>query len=85
MGLFSASALYGGAAPYLAGLLLFGWIMVGVWGPFRLAAMCLLLVGIPVATVLPPLAALAGAAVILAAVAAAETWWYTELRHRVRA
>jgi low temperature requirement protein LtrA len=80
---FYAGALYGGAALYVAGLLLFGRIMLGIWGGIRLAALGLLLAGIPLTTVLPPVAALAGVVMVLAAVAAAETRRYAELRRRV--
>lgn len=75
LGGFSAWALCGGAALYVAGLLLFGRIMLNVWGGFRLTALCLLLAGIPAAAALPPVAALVGVVVILAGVAAAETRW----------
>ncbi|MFC7265380.1 hypothetical protein [Streptomyces lutosisoli] len=68
----------------MAGLLLFGRIMLRAWGGFRLAALCLLPAAVPAASRLPPVAALAGVVVILAAVAAAETWWHAELRRRVR-
>ncbi|GAB3003999.1 low temperature requirement protein A [Streptomyces pseudoechinosporeus] len=84
LGGFYAGVLCGGAATYLAGLLLFGRISAGVWGPFRLAALCLLLAWLPAAVVLPPLAGLSGVVVLLAAVAACETWWYAELRRSVR-
>ncbi|MFD7282854.1 low temperature requirement protein A [Streptomyces sp. NPDC059862] len=77
LGGFYAGALCGGAATYLAGLLLFGRVSAGVWGPFRLTALCLLPAWLPAAVVLPPLAA-------LAAVAVTETWWYAELRRSVR-
>ncbi|MFF3380398.1 low temperature requirement protein A [Streptomyces sp. NPDC002680] len=83
LGGFYAWALCGGAALYVLGLLLFGRIMLNVWGGFRLTALCLLLAGIPAGAVLPPVAALAGVVVILAAVAAAETRWYAELRRHV--
>lgn len=46
--------------------------------------MCLLLIAIPLAAILPPLTALAGVALVLAAVAAVETRYYTDLRHAVR-
>jgi low temperature requirement protein LtrA len=84
LGGFCAWALCGGAALYLGGLLLFGRIMLNAWGGFRLTGLCLLLAGIPAATALPPVAALACVVVILAAVAAAETRWYAELRRTVR-
>ncbi|WP_369254752.1 hypothetical protein [Streptomyces sp. R35] len=68
----------------MAGLLLFGRIMLRAWGGFRLAALCLVLAAVPAASRLSLVAALAGVVVVLAAVAAAETWWYAELRRRVR-
>ncbi|MEU3611760.1 low temperature requirement protein A [Streptomyces sp. NPDC006872] len=55
----------------------------GVLHGVLLLALCLLLAGIPAAAALPPVAALAGVVVILAAVAAAETRWYGELRRHV--
>ncbi|GGN40436.1 low temperature requirement protein A [Streptomyces fuscichromogenes] len=85
LGWFSAGALCGGAAVYLAGLLLFGRLAVNVWGPFRLAALVVVAAWTPAAAVLPPLAGLAGVVVILTALAAVETWWFAELRHTVRA
>ncbi|MFE9823049.1 low temperature requirement protein A [Streptomyces sp. NPDC005791] len=84
LGTFSASALCGGAALYLGGLTLFGRATVAVWAPFRLGTMLVLLAWLPAAAALPPLAALAGVVVILAAVAAVETWRYSELRRNVR-
>ncbi|MET7696487.1 low temperature requirement protein A [Streptomyces sp. NPDC005485] len=84
LGTFSASALCGGAALYLGGLTLFGRITVGVWGPFRLGAMLVLLAWCPAANALSPLGALTGVVVILAAVAGVETWWYSELRRTAR-
>jgi hypothetical protein len=84
LGGFYPGALCGGAATYLAGLLLFGRVSAGVWGPFRLAALCLLLAWLPAAVVLPPLAGLSGVVVLLAGVAACETWWYAELCRSVR-
>ncbi|MFF0018504.1 low temperature requirement protein A [Streptomyces sp. NPDC005374] len=84
LGTFSASALCGGAALYLGGLTLLARATVAVWAPFRLGAMLVLLASLPAAAALPPLAALAGVVVILAAVAAVETWWYSELRRKVR-
>jgi low temperature requirement protein LtrA len=84
LGWFYAAVLCGGIAAYLAGLLLFGWIAVEVWGPFRLAALVLALAWTPAAAALPPLGALAGILAILAAVAAGETWHYAELRRKVR-
>ncbi|MEU5655109.1 low temperature requirement protein A [Streptomyces sp. NPDC047737] len=84
LGGFYAGALCGGAAVYLAGLLLFGHVSAGVWGPFRLAALLLVLAWLPAAVVLPPLAGLAGVVVLLAALAVTETWYYAELRRSVR-
>ncbi|WP_234343106.1 low temperature requirement protein A [Streptomyces fulvoviolaceus] len=84
LGAFYAWALCGGPAVYLTGMLLFVRITMGAWGGYRLAALCLLVAGIPAAAALPPVAALAGVVVILAATATAETRWYADVRHRVR-
>ncbi|MFJ7072232.1 low temperature requirement protein A [Streptomyces sp. NPDC098781] len=84
LGWFYAWVLCGGAAVYLAGLLLFGWLAVRVWGPFRLAALVVVIAWAPAAAALPPLAALAGVVVILGALAALETWHFAELRRTVR-
>ncbi|MER5209545.1 low temperature requirement protein A [Streptomyces sp. NPDC002838] len=51
LGTFYAWALCGGAALYVGGLLLFGRIMLKVWGGFRLTALCLFLAGVPAAAV----------------------------------
>ena len=85
LGWFSATVLCTGIATYLAGMLLFGWIAVRVWGPFRMLALVLALAWCPAAAALPPLAALAGIVALLAFVAAAETWKYSEIRRKVRA
>ncbi|MFF8195075.1 low temperature requirement protein A [Streptomyces bobili] len=84
LGAFYAWVLCGGVAAYLVGLLVFGWIAVRVWGPYRLVALVLVLAWAPAATVLPPLASLAGAVSLLAALAGVETWRFSELRERVR-
>lgn len=84
LGGFYAWVLCGGAATYLAGLLLFGWTVLRQWSRFRLGGLFLLLGWSPAAAVLPPVAALASVVTVLAAVAAAETWWYAELRRRLR-
>ncbi|MFB8176026.1 low temperature requirement protein A [Streptomyces sp. NPDC055966] len=83
LGAFYGWALCGGAALYVGGLLLFGRIMLKAWGGFRLLGLCLLLAWAPMAGLLPPVAALAGVVVILAAVATAERLGYAEMRRRV--
>jgi low temperature requirement protein LtrA len=84
LGRFFTWALYGGSATYLAGLLLFGLVMLGQLSPFRMGALILLPGIAPVATTLPPVAALALVVAVLAAVATAETRWYAELRRHLR-
>ncbi|MFE6822242.1 low temperature requirement protein A [Streptomyces sp. NPDC057690] len=85
LGWFSALALCGGTALYLAGLLLFGRMAVNVWGPFRLVALVAVAAWTPVAAAVPPLASQAGVVAILAVLAAVETWWFAEIRNTMRA
>ncbi|WP_033408553.1 low temperature requirement protein A [Nonomuraea coxensis] len=84
LGGFHASVLYGGAALYLGGHVLFGGLMHGVLSLPRLLAIGALLAGLPVAIVLPPLAALAGLTLVLVALAAVETARYAEQRRDLR-
>ena len=84
LGAFSAWALSGGAALYLAGLVLFGWLTLRAWGTMRLVAVCLLLAWTGPATMLPPLAGAAGVAAILGGLAVFETHRYSVLRKAVR-
>ena len=85
LGAFSAWALSGGAALYLAGLVLFGWLTLRAWGTTRLVVVCLLLAWTGPATMLPPLAGSAGVAAILGGLAVFETHQYRVLRDAVRA
>jgi len=85
LGLFSAILLSGGTALYLAGLAAFGWFVKRRWGPFRLIAVVLLLTTVPAVARMPPLFAMTAVVAVVAVVAACETWWYAELRHRLRA
>jgi len=85
LGAFYAWSLSGGAALYVAGLVLFGWITLRAWGAVRLVAVCLLLAWTLPATMLPPLAASAGVATILATLAVFETHRYATLRTEIRA
>ena len=84
LGGFYAWSLSGGAALYVAGLVLFGWITLRAWGTVRLVAVCLLLAWTAPATMLPPLAASAGVAAILGILAVFETHRYSGLRNMVR-
>ena len=85
LGGFYAWALSGGAALYVAGLVLFGWLTLRAWGTMRLAAVCLLLAWVGPATMLPPLAAAGGVAIILGLLAFFETHRYAGLRNAIRA
>src|SRR5215216_3811220 len=67
LGGFYAAALFGGAALYLAGYLVFKQRMHGALGLPRLVTVGVLLAALPAAIVLPPLVGLAGLALILAA------------------
>jgi low temperature requirement protein LtrA len=84
LGGFSAAALFGGVAAYLAGSLVFKWRMHGSLSLPRLVAIGVLLAGLPAAIVLPPLAGLAGLVVILAALIVVETTRYAQIRGSLR-
>ena len=84
LGAFYAWALSGGAALYVAGLVLFGWLTLRAWGTVRLVAVCLLLVWTVPATMLPPLAASAGVAAIMGILAVFEAHHYAGLRNAIR-
>ncbi|MFI6989364.1 low temperature requirement protein A [Nonomuraea wenchangensis] len=84
LGGFYASVLYGGAALYLGGHVLFGGLMHAVLSLPRLLAIGALLAGLPVAIALPPLAALAGLALVLVVLVAVETTRYAEQRRDLR-
>ena len=84
LGGFYAWALSGGAALYVAGLVLFGWLSLRAWGAVRLVAVCLLLIWTVPATMLPPLAGAAGVAAVLGVLAVFETHRYAGLRDAIR-
>lgn len=83
LGLFYASALYGGFALYLAGHLLFKRSMYAVLSVPRLITACVLLLALP-AAFLPPLVALAGLVLVLGVLIVVETRRYAALRGGVR-
>jgi low temperature requirement protein LtrA len=65
LGLFSALPLFGGAALYLAGHLLFEHRMHGTWNRARMATIGVLVAAAPLAAGLPPVAGLAGLVAVL--------------------
>jgi low temperature requirement protein LtrA len=84
LGGFSAAALFGGVALYLAGSLVFKWRMHGSLSLPRLAVIGVLLAGLPAAIFLAPLVALAGLVLILAALILVETTRYAQTRRNLR-
>jgi low temperature requirement protein LtrA len=80
LGGFSAAALFGGVALYLAGELLFKQRMHSTLSLPRLVAIGVLLAALPAAVVLPPLVGLAGLVLILAALIVVETTRYAQAR-----
>jgi low temperature requirement protein LtrA len=84
LGAFYAVALFGGLALYLAGQLLFMRRLHMTVSPPRLVATILLVAAVPAGSVLPPLAALAGAVLVLAALVVVETTLYTQFRRSLR-
>ncbi|MEW9552172.1 low temperature requirement protein A [Nonomuraea sp. NPDC050783] len=84
LGGFYAPALFGGAALYLGGHVLFGARMHAVLSLPRLVAVGVLLAALPVAIMVPPLAALALLTLVLAALVAVETIRYAEQRRDLR-
>ena len=84
LGAFSAAALFGGVALYLAGYLLFKRRMDGVLSLPRLVAICVFLAALPAAVVLPPLVGLAGLVLILAVLIIVETTRYAQTRRNLR-
>ena len=84
LGAFSALALFGGVALYLAGHLLFERRMHHALSRPRLVAAGVLLAALPAAVVLPPLAGLAGLVLILAALIVVETTRYAQTRRSLR-
>lgn len=84
LGLFAASALFGGPALYLAGHAFFWKRVGGTLNVWRLAGAGLLLALIPVGMLLPALPALGIVVAICVAVAATETRRYAEKRAQIR-
>jgi low temperature requirement protein LtrA len=85
LGAFYAVPLYGGVALYLAGHSFFKRRVLGHTGRERPLAVAALLLTLPLAIVVPPVAALAGVVVILGALIAVESVRYADLRRGVRA
>jgi low temperature requirement protein LtrA len=85
LGAFYAVPLYGGTALYLAGHLFFKRRVLGSTSRERPFALAALLLALPLAIVLPPLAALAGVVLILGALIAVESVRYADDRRGVRA
>ena len=84
LGIFAASALFGGTSLYLAGHTLF-WRRVGrQWNRWRLTAATVLLASIPVAALLPPLLALGIVVAVCASLVVLETIRHGELRAELR-
>lgn len=83
-GLFGSAALLGGTSLYLAGHALFWRRVGGTWKYFRLGGGTLLLALIPVAVLVPAMAALVGTVVITLAVVTAETLIYRTKRAQIR-
>jgi low temperature requirement protein LtrA len=85
LGAFYAVPLYSGTALYLAGHLFFKRRVLGSTSRERPFALAALLLALPLAIVLPPLAALAGVVLILGALIAVESVRYADDRRGVRA
>ena len=73
LGLFSALALFGGAAVYLAGHVVFQRRTAGTWNRIRLPAAGLLLAAVPAAAAQPPNAGPAGLVTVLTVLITVET------------
>ncbi|MDQ0634402.1 low temperature requirement protein LtrA [Arthrobacter pascens] len=84
-GTLGASALYGGTALYLLGSTAFWRRIGGGWKKGRLGGSAVMLLFIPVAAPLAPLAALVLVAVVTGLLVAAESTLYAETRAAVRA
>jgi low temperature requirement protein LtrA len=84
LGGFSAAALFGGVALYLAGHLVFKQRMHGALSLPRSVGIGLLLAALPAAAVLPGLVGLAGLVLILAALIVVETTRYARARRDLR-
>lgn len=83
-GALGATALFGGTALYLLGNTAFWRRVGGEWKMWRLGAATLLLVLIPVAVHIAPLAALALIVVVVAALVAVESLRYATSRTAIR-
>jgi len=83
LGAFYALPLYGGAALYLAGQLLFRNRLHGGVSKHRLTTMFVLLAAAPIAAQIPPLAALSGLIIILAGLIMIETVRYASVRQQL--
>jgi low temperature requirement protein LtrA len=84
LGMFYAAALYGGFALYLAGHLLFKQRLYAALSGPRLVTAGVLLLALPAAAFLPPLAGLVGLVLILGVLIVVETRRYAALRGGVR-
>jgi low temperature requirement protein LtrA len=84
LGGFYAASLFGGAALYLAGELVFKQRLHGTPSLPRLVAVGVLLAALPAAIALPPLAGLAGLVLVLAALILVETTRYAQTRRSLR-
>jgi low temperature requirement protein LtrA len=73
LGFFYAATLYGGFALCLAGHLLFKQRLYGALGVARLVTVGVLLLALPAAAYLPPLAGLAGMVLVLGVLVVVET------------
>jgi low temperature requirement protein LtrA len=80
LGMFYAAALCGGFALYLAGHLLFKHRMYAALSVTRLITTVVLLLALPAAAFLPPLAGLAGLVLVLGVLIVVETRRYAALR-----
>jgi low temperature requirement protein LtrA len=84
LGGFYAASLFGGAALYLAGELVFKQRLHGTPSLPRLVAVGVLLAALPAAIALSPLAGLAGLALVPAALILVETTRYAQIRRSLR-
>lgn len=84
-GALGAFALFGGAALYLLGSATFWRRVGGDWKKWRLGGAAFLLVLIPLAARIPPLAALALVCVVAAALVTIESLLYQDKRSAIRA
>jgi low temperature requirement protein LtrA len=77
-------ALYGGVALYLLAHVLFGRRMFGTWNRSRIVTIAAIVITVPVANVVPAIAALALLAAILAGMVGYETVMYAASRAAIR-